>query len=414
MRTRRGNPTRIAGIVVAVAMACLSVGVGQRGNAEECGYVDGQAWNCPSPEPLLETYGGSSLYWHDPCCEPRRCYHRRDYCHPAASPRCYVMTEFLPLYRDQSGSTVFQAVASLGEEDGEAVVMRRAALSSSDFDAEFDPGMRVLIGYCLGDWYRLEFSYFGSYSWADAEAIRDEADGLGNLLSPFSNFGDASGMPGLDPLPVVDFDPIVGLDFNELASIRFSSRLNNAELNIRRRLCTPTRRFCRAEASWLVGLRYMKIKENFGYFTESFEATNTVNVNTDNDMFGVQIGALTQILVHDRAWVDVQIKGAILFNRAHQRTVYTGTVFAPGGSLTADTEDRTSFLGDLSVIFNYQFAPAWTFRVGYNAIWLEGVALATENFSSDINTLVDGPAATVNHDGRVVYHGPSIGVVWTR
>ena len=42
-----------------------------------------------------------------------------------------------------------------------------------------------------------------------------------------------------------------------------------------------------------------------------------------------------------------------------------------------------------------------------------GVALAIDNFQTDINLLTLGPGQLV-HDGTAVYHGPVVGVTWTR
>ena len=77
-----------------------------------------------------------------------------------------------------------------------------------------------------------------------------------------------------------------------------------------------------------------------------------------------------------------------------------------------DEIDRTSFAGELSLQFNYQFAPSWTFFAGYNALWVTGLAIAAENYDNSIPVLTSG-AASIDHSGEVVYHGPNIGLVFT-
>jgi hypothetical protein len=154
----------------------------------------------------------------------------------------------------------------------------------------------------------------------------------------------------------------------------------------------------------------------FQYQSSNATGVNAVTVNTDNQMFGVQIGALAQFLVVDRGWIDFEIKGVMFFNDASNQ-IDTISVQLEPPDITAVTttaeKNRTAFMGDLSLNFNYQFAPAWTFRAGYNAMWLSGVALASENFLVDVNTLVTGPGS-IDHSGNVVYHGPSIGLVFVR
>jgi len=166
-------------------------------------------------------------------------------------------------------------------------------------------------------------------------------------------------------------------------------------------------------------LRYMKLRETLDYDTVSQlpdpDTENTENVHVDNDLFGPQVGALAQFLVHDRAWFDLGIKGAILFDQAESSVAanvhWLGEPVA--AAFRAD-EDATAFLGDLSLKFNYQFASSGTIHVGYNALWLTGVALASRNFVSDIDPLANDGPGSVDHDGRVVYHGPSIGLTWAR
>jgi hypothetical protein len=291
-------------------------------------------------------------------------------------------------------------------------------LSSSDLDSAFEPGVRALVGVSLSDWYRIEFSSFALSSWSDSASVRyNAADGTGNLLSPFSSFGDQQGRAGLVTLPDDgSFQPVEGLDFNELASVSYASRLNNAELNLRRRVIMPQRRHRSAELSYLLGLRYMKVREDFGYDTESplpdpgGGTQNTVDVRTGNDLFGVQLGALSQFLVVDRGWIDFEIKGALFMNDADSRI--QGQIQGTDVMLD-DDQDVTAFATDLSLQFNYQFAPEWTIRAGYNAMWLTGVALASDNFSSNATTMAGG-TANLDHSGDVVYHGPNIGLIWAR
>jgi len=230
----------------------------------------------------------------------------------------------------------------------------------------------------------------------------NDQGGTGNLYSPFSSFGASAG--------------VVGLDYNNFASLRFSSTLNNGEVNLRRRVLMRPGSY---EASFLVGGRYLNIGEEFEYLTQSSvpgpgTTTNQVALETDNSMIGVQVGLLSQFLVQPKCWVDFEMKGGIFANQVSLDRTYTvatdqgGTVVYAG----EDERDRTSFVGDLSLQVNYQFAPSWTFFAGYNAIWVTGIALGAENFSNDTGMLTLGPTQ-VDHSGDAVYHGPNIGLVFT-
>jgi hypothetical protein len=157
-----------------------------------------------------------------------------------------------------------------------------------------------------------------------------------------------------------------------------------------------------------------------GYFTQSATpgpavTSNDLTVAASNDMIGVQIGLLGQFLVQPRSWIDFEAKGGIFQNNAGQTS--TLVVVDAAGASTSTTfsndRDRTTFVGDLSLQYNYEFARSWTFYAGYNAVFVSGVALGANNFQTDVNILALGPAR-VNHDANIFYHGPNIGVVFAR
>jgi hypothetical protein len=85
-----------------------------------------------------------------------------------------------------------------------------------------------------------------------------------------------------------------------------------------------------------------------------------------------------------------------------------------GGVLTPTgvEQDRTSWLGDFSFAFNLQVTPRLVARVGYQALFVEGIAIASQNIQSGAALLVD--PAELDDRGRLVYHGPTIGLmgVW--
>jgi hypothetical protein len=164
----------------------------------------------------------------------------------------------------------------------------------------------------------------------------------------------------------------------------------------------------------------MEIGEQFGYLSESIVpgpglSSNEVSIRTNNEMIGFQIGLLSQFLVQPKHWVDFEMKGGIFQNRVSLDRTYTFTdeTGAATAYQGADELDRTSFVGELSLQWNYQFAPSWTLYLGYNAMWVTGLALGADNFENDVNVLTLGPTL-MRHSGEMVYHGPNFGVVFSR
>jgi len=310
-------------------------------------------------------------------------------------PRCpwYVMGDGMAMRRDDRGRF-----------DAATVNTRTAvALSTADLDMDLRSGARVLVGRTLGECLQIEGVYFFVSEWDKGREIRNtapnDAGGTGNLFSPFTNFGDP---------------PLIGLDYNNFAGIRYASSLDNVELNVRRAL--PIRPG-RLAASILVGVRYMDLPEQFQYRTESSlpapnGAINEVRVDTDNALLGPQIGAMLEFYAENRWWINFEIKGAVCNNRAGQGTFYRYTEPLIPTFTFEDSrkEDVTAFVGDLSLTFVYRWSPFFTTRLGYQAIWLDGLALAAENFNRDINILTQGPAQ-LQAEGRAVYHGPFAGIM---
>lgn len=371
---------------------------------------------CDTCGPGGSGIGGWTLYWHNPadCKSPCRCAAGVLTCPTTSAPWIYGSAEFVPMFRDQLTSAVFQA----SEITTGTTVTRSAVLTSDDFDDDFDPGIKLSLGFVLSDSLRVEGAYWGSYSWSDTQEARYPADATGNLLSPFSSFGDSLRRPGLPPITTATYAPVVGQDFNELARISYTSELNTAEINLRHRLPNISTTRVAAETSVLVGVRQMKISETFNYFSESSQPVagtqNSVSVLTDNDLIGPQIGALGQFLVNERSWIDFEVKGAMLLGTMDSQFEAQFPVSAgpPSGPFSR-SEHATAFLGDLSLQYNYQFARSFTVKAGYNAFFVSGVALASDNLNSNVATLLTGPG-TLDHSGRVVYHGPSLGLVWAR
>ena len=322
------------------------------------------------------------------------------------TPTVYAMADLLPLYRDESGNIPFQQDGTTGNN----------VLTSGGFDSDFNAGGRFLLGASLGDYYRLEGSFMGAYQWGDTRSVRNQdvnsLAGTGNLFSPFSNFGTPTA--------------IDRVDYNDFASIDFSSNMSNFELNLRRRVQLladqnfrrdslfnqgePLLFNRRAEASFLIGVRYMTVDETFGYHTESTTIPSdvTVDITTSNTMLGAQVGFLSQFLILPKTWIDFEIKGVLFQNAIDVTSSYndTGTSFSD-----SDDHNRTAFLGELALMYNHQVSRALTFRAGYSAIWLTQVALATQNFNDNLFIAEQGPLEAENN-GTVVYHGPSLGLVF--
>lgn len=303
-------------------------------------------------------------------------------------------------------------------------------LSTDELVFQHSAGYRLLLGWRLAEKYAVEFSYFDLKDWDESMAVSDATEyttgatidvntGIisavttqpNSLFSPFTNFGD----------PAYTDDYLADFDYNELASVRYQSSLDNVELNVRHWV---TKRPSRLAISVLWGGRHNAVREYMDYYSLSpvnatgvAATTNNADIWTKNDLWGAQIG--TQIdFCWDPGWhTEFEIKGGV----AHNRAVYEGLYDiqdGSGGRLTTNRErvdkDVTSWIGELRLTLVYQFGSHLTTHVGYEALMLSRVALASGNFETDLSILADTNQWVLDNGGTVVYHGPSAGftVAW--
>lgn len=301
----------------------------------------------------------------------------------------YASADFIPLFYDNYSLTNFAA-------NGNNVV-----LNDADFQTDFNAGGRFVIGRALTRCLYLEGGYQGFYDYNDSTLVRDNSPnplgGTGILRSPFS-FGAA---------------PIVGVDDNNLIQVGLRDRFNTAQVNFRYRSDNPPGIW---DTFFIVGARFAQVDEQFTYHSRANVpgpggAVNNVTVNTANEMWGAQLGFGLNALLTRKGWAEFQAKGALLNNGARQNTVYTNidengvTTNFPG----AANRERTAFLGEISLVGNYQLTRYLIFRAGYQATWIQGIALGADNFQTNLNVLRAGPA-TIDHNGTAVWHGPVLGL----
>jgi hypothetical protein len=318
----------------------------------------------------------------DPLCAPPR-------------PAWYARTDFIMLRRDVEGVPI----AKLDKVLNDGIYPQTLVLSTNEFEEPFRPGASLLIGHTLGDTpYQIEFSYFQTSDWQQGLTVRDATPNVfgsaGNLYSPFTNFGNPVGLPGFD--------------YNNFVSIREESELYNVEVNVRHLLPMVTRAMA---VSWLVGVRHIGIGEQFDYLSESavpspLGSALNLQTRTHNNLWGAQIGGRAEFYAQYDCWINFEIKGALCSNATRQTTI--GALGAQ--AINEERSDNiTSYVGDLSLELVYRPTRHLATRFGYQAMWIDRLTLAAQNFSPPAGILLLGPPQ-INVLGNAVYHGPHVGL----
>lgn len=282
-------------------------------------------------------------------------------------------------------------------------------MSTEDLNFEEQVGVRMNAAIQVLATATAEFTYFGLFSWTDSDSRSDPA---GGLFSPMSNY--ATFPPGGFPQT----------DNAIFHSIAYSSGFDNFEMNFRRRWTAPN---CRVQASFLMGVRYFYLLEDFQYSTvgqldidpgtagNQPGGTMDYNIRARNSLTGFQLGGDLWSTIVPGIKVGGELKAGVFGNYGNQTTVIDVTEPVNSYSEQANLND-IAVITDANLMAIWRVNPNWTIRAGYFLMYVDGVGLAPEQFNSTPPNLVfPGPFtrnATANDNGSIFYHGGFAGLEW--
>jgi hypothetical protein len=184
-----------------------------------------------------------------------------------------------------------------------------------------------------------------------------------------------------------------------MVNATYNSELTSGELNLRRPLGD--------RISLLAGLRYLELDEHLHVDLIDGGAPSTYDISARNRLYGGQLGAEATLWCHGRLTVEGLTKVGVFHNSGGQNSaVNTGAVLIT----VADTSNRAAFLGELAFTANYSLSDRLTFRAGYDLLWLETVALASDQMAVSSFATGNGISAT----GGAFYHGAFVGLEFQR
>ena len=131
---------------------------------------------------------------------------------------------------------------------------------------------------------------------------------------------------------------------------------------------------------------------------------------TQNNLYGGQIGVDAKLLEVGRFSIDALIKAGVFDNAATQSAVVSmGKLPYP----TQASANRAAFVSEAALQAKYQLTKGLAFKLGYEALWLDGVALAPGQIRETYTTAL--PAVTaralgVNTSSNVLFQGATVGL----
>jgi hypothetical protein len=295
--------------------------------------------------------------------------------------------DFMMLKRDDMGRNIPLVAQGIGGP----IVLQTADL---EFDAE--PSFRFTGQFQLAPAASLEFTYFGLFHWQDRAFVRTQAQ---DLFTVFSDFGQ---------LP---FGGFAELDAADYVSANYTSTIDSFEINFRQRWMAPN---CRYQGSWLVGVRHFILDEQFEFLSVPRPARTRMTVDTTNALTGMQFGGDLWICLLPGLRVGSEMKAGVYGNHMNVNTTIGVTTPNVPDFIEAQDGNDVAFIGQIDLLTTWRINYQWTVRFGYTFLYVDGVALATDNFNTQPPALFTPAPATprtplFDDDGSVLYHGWFIG-----
>jgi hypothetical protein len=312
------------------------------------------------------------------------------------------------MYLERDNRTADIVLATFGQGGVNGIALRTGQL---EFDSEIS--FRFTGQTQIGPASSLEFTYYGLFYYDD-EAVATRlgplaTDGLYSVLSDF----------GTDPP-----GGFAETDNADLQSVRYESDFDNFELNFRQRWMAPN---CRYQGSWLWGARFFKLEEQLLYFSQSTVGllpgdparTMDYTVDVNNSLTGLQIGGDMWVCLLPGLRAGVEAKGAVCYNKMNVDSVIQVNTQPINPPLNPFVEENIgtdiSFVADANAQVTYRVNYNWTARVGYQVLFVEGVALAPNNFNTEPPSPPFGPGPNtrvpfLDDDGSIFYHGFNAGL----
>ncbi len=263
------------------------------------------------------------------------------------------------------------------------------AIDTSDLvnDFDFAPGYRVGLTYMADAVNGFEWNFLYLQPWHGDKKERGDAD----LSFPFSD---------------ANFDK----DFHDasVAGAEYESHFWDLEFNY---WCyfTP-RRIDYFSFSGIAGLRYFHWDEEFELKMFNPPDRSSYNVETENRIFGVQLGLdLQWNPTHWLSW-DIFAKVGGMVNHCEQET------FLGDLDNTVELHDfhkqkrEIGIFTDVAAEFAIHFNPHLNFHAGYQCMFFSGLALAPEQISKRASKHAGD---RVYDDGKALIHGMFAGLIFT-
>ncbi len=171
------------------------------------------------------------------------------------------------------------------------------------------------------------------------------------------------------------------------------TRLDSGELNVR----APLNDFC----TFLIGFRTLDVHDRLTYTYNQGVLTTTFD--DGNRLYGGQIGMDLGLLNYGGPLrLDAALKAGVYSNGAEDRFTANAIFASSGASGTS-----AAFVGDIDITASYKLTKHCSIRGGYQLLWIEDLALATDNAAV---AAASGLGTGINTRSALFYQGATAAV----
>ena len=314
-------------------------------------------------------------------------------CFPSCCPRWTASADFIILDRVGGGNqTLVEKVLHSVPFHEVPKTPGVEVFNSSDFQQGFCGGPSLDLTRHGDNGYDLELSYFQIDGWTS-----------GISIGPDPNYWLVMRAPG-------GFTQTTQHVQTQAMVWDYDSQLYNAEFNVRWNPCD--------RVTMLAGFRWVNLSESLvGTLnppTFPWEQSWTFwNGTTTNNLYGFQIGADGKLWERGRFSIGALVKAGIFDNNAEQTAEVS--VIAKRQRTASASTNAAAFVGETGLRCEFQLTRRVVLKAGYEAIWLQGVALAPQQVQEIYSSIhpIAAQALGVNCDSGVFYHGATAGLEYS-
>jgi hypothetical protein len=130
------------------------------------------------------------------------------------------------------------------------------------------------------------------------------------------------------------------------------------------------------------------------------------DTTTNNVLCGGQIGA-EPVFWNRCGWFRLEglVKAGLFGNCAHQRTLFP----TAGQGLESRADSVPAFVGELGLTGVCKLNNCWSFRGGYEVLWITNTALAPDQ-SASVQSVTGGLTGYINDKATAFYHGATASI----